>query len=385
MSSPKAALLWDESFYWALILIRALNRNGLAYKIVTASDIRAGALRDHAALVVPGGWASNKMKALGDKGATAIRKFIGSGGSYFGICGGAGLATTDGLGLLQINRRPLRERTPSLSGPVMLNLTPHPIWEGIDSPRFHIWWPSQFVPADNSIRVLGVFESHTQATFSSDLCAGDMQETGWTDVERAYGINLDPSRMKGDPLVVEGAYGDGRVVASLVHPDTPYDQSGTHMLQNVWKHLGLDYCMIRPETARPASGPLQDLAEGLMRFGRRNFLWYDRPPLIQWRRGIRGIEYFTLHAMIRELPDGALPDGLAGEVASFVADAKRLLLHERMALQRGEPLSFAATADPQLKALRSSLFAESKSYGGRFKSILDKIDARVLEGFRNDA
>lgn len=382
--NKSAALLWDESFLWGLMLMRALRHCGLAYTIITAEDIKSGALGDYSALIVPGGWASNKLKALGDEGANTIRHFVSSGRAYFGICGGAGLATKTGLGLMNISRRPLKERTPSLSGPVMLTLCAHPIWEGIAEPRLHIWWPSQFLPGDDSIKVLGRFESHTPETFSSDFCAGDMEEEGWERIERAYGINLDPSRMKGDPLVVEGAYGKGRVILSLIHPDTPGDPNGARMLLNIWRELGLDTCPPVHESNSPVTSSLLEHAEGLYDFGRRNFLWYDRPALIQWRRGIRGTEYYTLIEMIRALSamDISVPSGLTNEVGEFTQKAKQLLLHERMALQRGESLSFASTEDDTIRALRSELFSERKSYGGRFKIILDKLDKLLLEGLR---
>ena len=38
-----------------------------------------------------------------------------AGGSYLGFCGGAGLATMDGMGLLNVKRKPTKERVPSLS------------------------------------------------------------------------------------------------------------------------------------------------------------------------------------------------------------------------------------------------------------------------------
>lgn len=362
------------------MLVDALDAQGLRYDIVTADEIRAGALNGYSALIVPGGWAANKLKKLSPGGADAIRAFVSRGGSYFGICGGAGLATSDALGLINVTRRPLKERTPSLSGPVRLKLSPHPLWEGCGSSLFNIWWPSQFVPKDESLTTLAAFESHTEGTYSSDLCASDMQPEDWRRMEQSYGINLDPSRMQGEPLVIEGRYGEGRVIASLIHPDTPGDANGAAMLKNAWSTMEL--AVDAPVRKRPVEhdSPLVDIMTELDDFGKRNFLWYYRSPLIQWRRGIRGTEYHTLHVMARRICDA--PVALVGEVADFVLKARRLLMHERMALQGGEALSFATTHDELLRALRTELFADSKSYGGRFKAILDKLDALVLEGLR---
>ncbi len=49
-------------------------------------------LRDIELIIVPGGFASQKIKRLRDRGLNIIRDFVKSGGSYIGICGGAGLA-----------------------------------------------------------------------------------------------------------------------------------------------------------------------------------------------------------------------------------------------------------------------------------------------------
>jgi len=36
-------------------------------------------------IFVPGGWASNKRKALGEEGMQKIRSFVDDGGSYLGF------------------------------------------------------------------------------------------------------------------------------------------------------------------------------------------------------------------------------------------------------------------------------------------------------------
>ena len=73
-------------------------------------------------LIVPGGWASDKTAALGQEGRDAVREFVRSGGSYLGICGGAGFAldTQDGLGLVNVKRVPTAQRIPSFSGEIGL-------------------------------------------------------------------------------------------------------------------------------------------------------------------------------------------------------------------------------------------------------------------------
>ena len=91
MSEKRVALLWDESFLWGLMAYKALKNASLPFELIRAEDIRNGCLDKYAVLFVPGGWASNKLKALGDRGIGAIRNFVREGGNYLGFCGGAGL------------------------------------------------------------------------------------------------------------------------------------------------------------------------------------------------------------------------------------------------------------------------------------------------------
>jgi hypothetical protein len=125
----KVAFFWDESFLWGLMAYRALQNLGLPFDLVRSDDIKNGCLKYYKMLFVPGGWASNKKKALSGKGIEEIREFVINGGNYLGFCGGAGLATLDGIGLLNITRKPTKERVPSFSGRIYLNLNEHPIWK----------------------------------------------------------------------------------------------------------------------------------------------------------------------------------------------------------------------------------------------------------------
>jgi putative intracellular protease/amidase len=65
-SLKPCALLWDESFLWGLTAFEALKAAGLPFDLVRSEDIRANKLRDYSMIFVPGGWASNKRKALGE-------------------------------------------------------------------------------------------------------------------------------------------------------------------------------------------------------------------------------------------------------------------------------------------------------------------------------
>ncbi len=403
--------MWDESYLWGLIAYRALKKLSLDFSLVTSGDIKQGALEGRRLLYVPGGWASNKLEALGEDGARQIRRFVEGGGSYIGVCGGAGLATSEGIGLLDIKRRPLDKRVPSLSGKVRVKMgSPHPFWDGIggrdknkkQNPVFHIWWPSQFKPEGPSIKVVASFGQATPEAFSSDLNVGCISD--WGVLESEYKINLDPGKMLDEPLALEGAYGAGRVFLTLIHLDTPGDPNGEKALQNIWKHLGGEKTerVKSPETPHKPAGGLfpPSLSKGLLApveelfdTGAKNFLWFRDGWTVRWRRGVRGLEYFTLHELVKELaqrvknpaPPGvrreeleALIDGLR----VFAQKAGRLLLLERLALQRGHSITFSKASDPHMCSLREELFASAKSHGGEFKKLLGQADGILYKYLR---
>ncbi|MBI5213016.1 MAG: hypothetical protein HY957_06545 [Nitrospirae bacterium] len=402
------ALLWDESFLWGIMAYRALKANKLSFEIISANDIKNGKLKNYEMLFVPGGWASNKSKALGDKGITQIKKFVNKGGNYLGFCGGAGLATLDGMGLLNIKRKPTKERVPSFSGRIHLNINDHPIWNSslhhsiTPSTVFHAWWPSQFIIADKNIKILATYGNALSDSFSSDLNVGDMEADGsWHKLEHLYQINLDPKRMLNDPAVVEGTFGKGRVMLSLVHFDTPEDADGARVLRNLWKFLVPNAeCGLQNADNAPSYPPLkirggrgsyetrevESAVEELISLGIRNFLWFRRNPmLLQWRRGVRGLEYCTLHVMINELKKLCIKEEDLHVVKEllipFVDKAKQLLILERLAMQ-DEHITYEKCGDTQTKKIRIELFGNLKSHGGLFKNLVDEIDAVLFRLIR---
>lgn len=401
-----AALLWDESFLWGIMAYKALQAAGLPFDLVRAEDIRNGGLEGYPLLFVPGGWSSNKMKALGEAGAEAIRDFVQSGGNYLGFCGGAGLATEDGIGLLSIRRKPTKERVPSFSGRIKLTCGRHPVWNSVHEQVFHAWWPPQFDTPDKDIRVLAKYDRALPDSFSSDLNTGDISASGrWTEMEQRYQINLDPARLINEPAVIEGIFGKGRVILSLVHFDTPGDANGSAVLKNIWGYLA-DHrftqgssCIIPCNTAsecrvmRPSAAELsiaaalESAVSDVIDLGSRNFLWFRRNTLLlQWRRGVRGLEYNTLQVMTTEMAS-LLKKGtkrnmeselkaLGRKLIPFLGKAGDLLVRERMAMQQGH-ITYEQCGDPEIQRIREELFSTSKSYGGQFKEIIDNIDSII--------
>ena len=107
--------------------------------------------------------------------------------------------------------------------------------------------------------------------------------------------------------------------------------------------------------------------------------------LLQWRRGVRGLEYCTLYILTKEIAslshDPAIDE--TGEemlvkirnlLVPFSEKAKKLLLLERTAMSNGH-ITYEACDAPQIQALRKELFSTSKSHGGLFKELISELDA----------
>lgn len=449
--TAKTAFFWDESFLWGIIARRTFRELGIAFELLTGEDIRAGRLAGYDILFVPGGWASDKIVALGDAGRESVRAFVEGGGSYLGICGGAGLALSheSGLALAPVTRVPTKLRVPSFSGSIVLKQTAagHPMWQGVgDGTAFHAWWPGQFsLGEDGGVTVLARYGKPAGDAFVTDLPVHERMD--WEAWEQSYGINLDPGRLEGEPAVIETGFGRGKVLLSYLHFETPGDSAGHRVLLNILSYLaggkpvvagaeaaeaagtaeptpagvagaasrkpdaaagrqpaglqpvpGSDpaACCCDPKAAardndaRFAADDLRAQARQLMDFGVKNYLWYQRNDwILQWRRGVRGVEYSTLYAMLDELAEAV--NGhygfsvgtvqwlkrLRSLARPFFETAPQLLLLERDALGRG-PISPMRTDDLMIRELREMLFSSSKRCGGLYKEIIDQADAILL-------
>ncbi|MGA2192716.1 MAG: BPL-N domain-containing protein, partial [Nitrospirota bacterium] len=311
MPKPKVAFLWDESFLWGLMAYKNFKALGVDAGIVTSNDIREGVLERCDILFVPGGWSSDKSEALGKEGCDAVRGFVSSGGSYVGFCGGAGLAlsTEGGLSLTRVTRVPTKHRVPSFSGEIELGVedTGHPLWSGVAPPYcFHAWWPGQFkIAKGDDVRVVARYGAPGKDFYIADLAELDVEiyDDGWSHWEEEYGINLNPTRLMGEPAIIETSYGKGNVLLSNLHLETPGCVKGNRALLNMMGYL-MPSERKRAKSARAgkkgeiypvglkairAAEDMMDAVHHFIRFGERNFLWYWRNPwLLQWRRGVRG-------------------------------------------------------------------------------------------------
>ncbi|MHB8792116.1 MAG: BPL-N domain-containing protein [Thermoleophilia bacterium] len=421
----KVALFWDESFLWGLIAYDTFQELGIDFELLSSREIRQDMLDGFDILFVPGGWASDKIEALGDKGRKKIRSFVETGGSYLGICGGAGLALSHetGLALAPVSRVPTRVRLPSFSGGISLypEVSDHPMWQGVpEGSVFHAWWPGQFALENtDDVTVLASYGAPAADSYVTDLPV--LPDMDWEVWERNYGINLNPKRIMGEPAVIETRFGQGRVLLSYLHFETPGDDAGHRVLLNILRYLAggkaitgslpeIDVKTVKTRSAKDGgknssartteavaiADGLKASAEELISFGAKNFLWYQRNDwILQWRRGVRGVEYSTLAAMLRKLSaslaelDDVDEDTienlrrLQSVSRSFFEDAPKLLLLERDAMGEG-PISPLKTGDEQILALRRKLFSESRRCGGLYKETIELADWILLPLLRKE-
>jgi len=309
---------------------------------------------------------------------------------------------------------PTAHRVPSFSGEVMLsaNDPAHPVWNGISGPLgFYAWWPGQFhLGGGKGVSVVAAYDSPGSDFCLADLTARDVAEycEGWERWEGAYGINLDPARLKGEPAMIETMFGSGKVFLSYLHLETPGSSKGMEVLDNLLGYLspgirrqGSGRSKRRRKThfihpdAVAASREMMHAAKEFIAFGERNFLWYWRNQwVLQWRRGVRGVEYSMLYAYIKEVhsnlrmlnecPDKTLSGrvlDIRNRVIPFFEDAKALLLRERFALMSGS-MSTIKSDDKDISEMRGRLFSGAKRLGGEYKAIMDMLDGILLATLR---
>ncbi|MGD8253147.1 MAG: BPL-N domain-containing protein [Syntrophobacterales bacterium] len=425
LSQGRVGLLWDKSFLWGYIMVYTLRDLGFSFDLLTAAEVSNGALRNYQVVIVPGGWASLKCEALGPEGMEHVRRFVETGGSYLGICGGAGLAlqVDEGLGLLPASRKPMSERLPNFSGSIRIRrVDDHPLWWGFQEEiSFQVWWPSQFeLIQPERIQVLGKYGEPESDFCVSDLNVQDAKAAGhdWENLEQVYEINMDPRRLLNEPAVLQGTYGKGRVVLSYPHLETPGDTAGNMALFNIWYDL-LDTMTlydspkidgVKPGKTIPLEGEnlerVQEMAlesEKLVALGESYDLWSWRNPwLLKWKRGIRGAEFGNISVLLQVLAKeleqtraiatiSAIPVsqelGLQleklEELWKLFQNKSRALLEEEARSLGKSAAKNAMELGTQGQALRKEIFNclqcyGSKTYGGVYRKLLDQIDTLLL-------
>lgn len=402
------AVLWDESHLWGLLVWRALWAWGLPHSLVTAEEVAAGALsprgRVPSILVAPGGTARRKAAALGRKGQSAVRDFVRRGGTYLGLCGGAGLGLSGpgGLNLCPWARQGFDDRHQHfLSGHIRVRLAPdHPLVPGHlgQEALVPVWWPGRFADlADPSVAVLAAYRDPGPDFWVADLPLAHLSEDTLADWENLYGITLGPAFLRGHACAAGGDFGQGRYLLSYAHLETPASPQA-----NAWLSHILDVALEREPVRRPAL-PAWDLAalpeewddpvlggakSALTRIiatGRDHLLFFWRNPwLLGWRRGLPGAAVNTLFALAAQclaLPPSSAARAFWKDAApefSRVLDTFRqgltgYLLAERLSMT---VLSTAPDAvfPRALKEQREALFGPPMAAGGLYALLLSSLE-----------
>ncbi len=382
----RARLLWDAGGLWSVMTWQVCRELGLRLGPVSAAELAGGALSGVRLLVVPGGWPSRKYRALGRDGRRAIRQFVRGGGRYLGLCGGAGLALSvrHGLGLVPLKRLARGQRLPMANGPVRVTAPEaarsHPMWQGLSWPQtFYVWWPGQFAdPRPAGLEVLAAYQGPAPGMHSADLAAHRPPPEGWAALEESYGIHLDPARLAGEPAVVRGRAGEGEVVLSYLHFDTPGDPAGARVLRNLWRHwLGAESLRPPPEPP-PTGGPAAHLAraaEELWEQGRELGLWRPRHPAMPlWRRGARGLEFWSLVCLCRALVQAGAGPELVQRLEPMMTPLWRRgpeVLAAQAAKLRG------GRAQPRAADLQARWFPAPRAVGGEMAAALAALEDTV--------
>jgi len=142
----------------------------------------------------------------------------------------------------------------------------------------------------------------------------------------------------------------------------------------------------------------RDAAAALISFGEQHLLWnWRRPWLLNWRRGIRGLEYGTLLVVLTRLLDrmeqesAETPPGddqwcqaahqIREETASFCTLARSLLAEEKRIIRTGN-LTKLGRVNAAVDRLRGELFGDRMNHGGLCRQLFDRLDQFLLQVLR---
>ena len=164
----KGAVLFQDVAY-------ALELLDIKYETLNENDIKEGKLEHFDFLIVPGGYTPEYMPALGETGKEAIRKFVGEGGGYVGICAGAYIAPERvevpgeplGLGIIGIEN--IRK---SGTGMRKIYLKEHPITRGLGKELEIYYQNGPEIVAGDNVEEVAAYESGKLAVVAASFGEG---------------------------------------------------------------------------------------------------------------------------------------------------------------------------------------------------------------------
>lgn len=402
-------ILWDESHIWGLLAWRAIEAMGLPYRLVRGKDIAQGVLssKPPALLLVPGGNARLKSEALGPEGLQAIQKYIKTGGSYLGFCGGAGLGLTgkNGLALCPWGRAKFTDRMQHfVSGHIHSQIIEHSLVPNTlpASPLLPIWWPGRFAPEETGeVTVLASYISPADDFWVADLPLNTLPPGTFNEWEALYDIRLRPAFLTNQPCVLTGEYGKGRYVLSYTHLETPESPAANRWLAHIIKELsGLEAQKCTVPAWKLETAPIvwedeslilaKSIFDGIVTIGKNHCLFFERNSwLIGWRAGIPGANVNNLYAAIcsaiatQPTPEALqywqeMRDIFMAKLRLFHEGVTGYLLAERLAMTLSK--TFPETVSREsLRNQRAALFGPPMASGGLYLELLSMLDQTIYK------
>ena len=409
----KIALLWDSSNIWVLTAYYALESLSLPYQIIKPGEVRQALLDndDYSMLFVPGGSARKKNADLGDEGRFAIREYVRQGGSYLGICGGAGLGLSDeslGVCICPWKRAQINQRIHhQMSGNVRIcleycngfdsllpDISDIPFDNEIEVP---IWWPGRFEESkqENGVKVVARYSGIGKNLYAGDINLDSLPDFVLKDLTTEYHIDILASILK-MPAVIAGKYGSGRYLLSYPHLETPASRKANLWLIKIISDMaGITINDSKIPQWYPAVG-VRWMDDALLRcrddiltlldVAERQGLLFERLPwLIGWHAGIPGVQLNTMALALCSLAThspnlqakrewNAAKSKFCSVFESFIRQSYACLMAQRLASTTPDTFKLN-DLDKKIDAL----FGNPMFGGGIFNELMLLLDAPLFE------
>lgn len=405
------SVLINDSGIYGLWMIKALLKAGLKFKVIFLESTEVIELENSKALFVPGGWSENKIQWFSDESKVKLREFLNNGGLYFGICGGASLASKGLLNLIDIQRD--KDGVKIFSGPAKIRFYKHPLTSNLDNRQF-FWYPPKFKVLNHEVKVLARFDRPLNGAYISDIpweylknhCTGTIQYHG-----NLFSINL----MRKNPVMMFERFGKGYVLVTTIHFDTP-GSTGVVFFKNLKDYFSLQTNDIKLELSKNVANKSK-LQDEVLRYLKKAYkylyraldcafksmLMYKRYDFFYaWRRNIRGSEYQTLYFLLVELLDLlsshvfsdeliAKASDLLGYKVKIIPELERIVRHIEdfvLVAKFAEDSENRELKEYFLKETEKEYFGYEKSknkrkYEGIFREVLNSIE-KILTMLYNE-
>ncbi|WP_456324192.1 BPL-N domain-containing protein [Desulfonauticus submarinus] len=395
MKTFYVSILWDESHLWVLLVLNFFKTLSFPVAIISAKDIQNNWLNKYKPkyLIVPGGWASLKAKKLTVTGIQNIRDYVKKGGVYIGFCGGSGLALKGkkekSLNLCPLVRKKFSQRLPNFSGDIWCKTKNEKL-------LLPVWWPSQFEynTIHSQIKVLAKYDKPGEDFWISDLKLNKIT-SNLQDWEQLYQINLNPLKLKNEPCIIQGKFGQGKYILSYPHLETPASPQANKLFAQF-----LDLSIpnefqanqINLKQTSPLKNHFSDLHSEMLKFIEfccEHFLvLWRRPWLLAWRRGIPGSFFNFILAYLHYLQNSSIPEiNIQWKTyepkfkkfwPKFIQLSTQFILTERYILTKKQPSSPIQSSCTTQQALKQHLFGQFPGYGGIYGQLISILDELAL-------